>query len=132
MNSVLLVDDDAICNYLATKVLQKLGVEMEIHTAVNGKEALNLFNSYYQGSTPLPAVILLDLNMPIMDGFGFIEAFRRLDLPRKDEVRIIILSSSTDPADVEKAKTLGVNKFLSKPLREDLLRDALNLDPALP
>lgn len=131
MSSVLLVEDDFICNFLTTKTLEKLGIVKEIHTANNGQQALDLFNGYFQGSTPLPAFILLDLNMPILDGFGFIEAFRSLNMPGKDDVQIIILSSSANPSDVERAKKLGITRFLAKPLQEDMLRDALNLNVAM-
>jgi CheY-like chemotaxis protein len=123
--SVLLVDDDNIFNFLGTKLLQRWGIANEIHTAGNGKEALDLLNRYYMGSSSLPDVILLDLNMPVMDGFSFIEAFKKLNLPRKEKVSIIILTSSQDPRDMARAKNMGITHFLSKPLTEEALLNAL-------
>jgi CheY-like chemotaxis protein len=125
MKNVLLVDDDQIFNFLSTKTLERMGVAEEIHVALNGEEALALLNNYYQGSLSLPDVILLDLNMPIMDGFGFLEAFKRLSLPRMDRIKIVIVSSSQDPRDIEKARELGVVHYLSKPLTEEKLRSVL-------
>jgi len=92
---------------------------------LNGKEAIDLFNSYYQESRQLPDIVLLDLNMPIMDGFGFLEAFKRLPSPDKENVKIIVVTSSQDPNDISRAKELGIKQYLTKPLMEDTLRAAL-------
>ena len=125
MKNVLVVDDDEIFNFLSKKTLQKMGVAKEIHTALNGREALDLFNNYYQGSLPAPDVILLDLNMPILDGFGFLEAFKKLKIPNKENIRIIVVSSSQDPNDIRRSKELGAAEYISKPLTENTLRQAL-------
>jgi CheY-like chemotaxis protein len=126
MKSILLVDDDHICNFLMGKTLERMGVAREIHTASNGQEAITLLNEYYQGSQALPDVILLDLNMPIMDGFGFLEAFKKLHQIDKDNVKIIIVTSSQDPQDISKAKLMGIDHYLSKPVLEENLRALLS------
>lgn len=125
MKNILLVDDDSIFNFLSTKLLQRSGIAGEIHTAENGKQALDLLNSYYAGNTSLPDVILLDLNMPVMDGFSFLEAFKRLKFPRKEKVSIVIVTSSSDARDMARAKQMGVTHYLTKPLTEESLRKAL-------
>lgn len=125
MKNVLLVDDDNIVNFINTKMLQHSGIASEIHTALNGEQALDLLNNYYTGTSSLPDVILLDLNMPVMDGFSFLDAFKRITLPRKENVSIIIVSSSSNPKDKDKAKEMGVTHFLTKPLSEESLRAAL-------
>ncbi|MCD9017010.1 response regulator [Parachryseolinea silvisoli] len=127
MKRVLLVDDDSIFNFLSSKTLQRMGLASDIHMAVNGAEALQLFNDYYQGAKALPDVILLDLNMPIMNGFGFLEAFRRLRIPGKEHVKIFIVSSSDNPGDRQRAKELGADYYLTKPLQEQSLRLALEM-----
>jgi CheY-like chemotaxis protein len=127
MKNVLLVDDDNVFNFLSTKTLRQMGVVNEIHTALNGREAINLLNNYYMGTYSAPDVILLDLNMPILDGFGFLEAFERLNMPNKEKITVIIVTSSGDPKDVEKAKQLGVKHYLTKPLSEEKLRAVLQL-----
>lgn len=126
MKNVLLVDDDSVFQMLGKKVLDRLGFyPEEVHTALNGKQALDLFNDYYSGTKSLPDVILLDLNMPVMDGFAFLEAFRRLTLPNKDKVKIVIVTSSFNPNDMQRAKALGAHEYLQKPLREEQLKSIL-------
>jgi CheY-like chemotaxis protein len=126
MKNVLLVDDDDIFNFLNKKTIQKLGLASEIHTVVNGQDAINLINKYFQKSLMIPDIILLDINMPIMDGFGFIEAFNKLSLPGIEKVKIIIVSSSDNPDDIDRAKKLGVSQFLTKPISHLQLMEALN------
>lgn len=122
---VLLVDDDTIANFLTRKILEEINLASEIHTAMNGKEALHLFNSYYAGDHSLPDIILLDLNMPIMDGFEFLEAFQHLNLPKKDTVKIIIVTSSFSAQDKARAEGLGISQFLNKPLTPEGLLEAI-------
>jgi CheY-like chemotaxis protein len=123
--NILLVDDDEIFNFLNRRTLEGLGMTNDIHTALNGQEALKLFNEYSMGSKALPDIVLLDLNMPIMDGFQFIEMLGKLDIPRKEAVKIIIVTSSQDPKDVLRAQKLGIEYFLTKPITEDDIRGAL-------
>jgi CheY-like chemotaxis protein len=125
MKDILLVDDDQICNLISSKTLEKLGFVDEVHTALNGKEAINLFNDHYMTSQSLPDLILLDLNMPIMNGFEFLEALQKLNLPQIERVKIIIVTSSQNPEDVKRAKALGINLFMSKPVTATKLTDAL-------
>ena len=125
--NVLLIDDDRIFNLLNKKTLERMSMVDEIHIALNGKEALDLINDYFQGSRTMPDIILLDLNMPIMDGFGFIEAFQRLQVNGKHNVRIVIVSSSQDPKDIERAKAFGIKDYLTKPVTEQQLWKALGI-----
>jgi CheY-like chemotaxis protein len=125
LKNVLIVDDDSVFTILNKRILQRTGLAREIHTAENGQEALDLINSYYSGSTSFPDIILLDLNMPIMDGFGFIEAFQRITFARKNLAKIIVVSSSEDPRDIEKALKMGASHYLTKPVSENSLRAAL-------
>ena len=122
--NVLLVDDDYIFNFLNQAILERIGVTNEIYTALNGKEALGLLG-YSASPRFVPDVILLDLNMPIMDGFTFLEAFRKLNMPHKENVTIIIVTSSEDPKDIIKAKEMGVEHYLPKPISEADLRKVL-------
>jgi CheY-like chemotaxis protein len=75
MKNVLLVDDDVVFTFLNKKIIKSLDFINEIDIAQNGFQAIQLLQKYIQNSKPLPDIILLDLNMPIMDGFGFLQAF---------------------------------------------------------
>lgn len=125
--NVLLVDDDHIFNYLNQRIIQKMGFTDEIHSARNGQEAIELLNQYLTGTTALPDIIFLDLNMPVMDGFAFLEAFKRMNMPGKEKISIIIVTSSQDPKDIQRAKDLGVDHYLSKPITEEGIKTALAL-----
>lgn len=119
MKNVLLVDDDVVFTFLNKKVIGSLDFVNEIDTAQNGQQAIDLLNRYSEIARRLPDIILLDLNMPIMDGFGFLEAFKDLNLPSKDKMKIIIVTSSIHPEDIQRAKDYGVTSYLTKPLREE-------------
>src|SRR6185369_3705445 len=99
---ILLVDDDSVFHFIHTKILQNLGLT-EISTANNGEEALQFIDGHVSENRPLPNVIFVDLDMPILDGFGFIEAFKKLIIPQKERVQIAILSSSFNPRDLSRA-----------------------------
>jgi CheY-like chemotaxis protein len=121
MKNFLLIDDDEIFNFITIKSLEHLGIAQEVHRALNGRDALNLINDYFIGAASIPDVILVDLNMPVMDGFGFIEAFKRLNQPRLDQVKIIVVSSSQDPLDIMRIAALGIKHYVCKPVSEEKL-----------
>lgn len=125
MKRILLVDDDKICNFIAESTLNRLGVAKEVHSALNGQEALDLFNGYFQGEVAVPDIIFLDLNMPIMDGFQFIDAFKKLDFPKKENILIVILTSSMNPQDIQQAKSLGIDHYMAKPINEEKIMTLL-------
>jgi CheY-like chemotaxis protein len=118
MKRVLLVDDDPTCNFLCTKFLDTLGT-IETSVALNGQQALDFLMDQKRHS--LPDIILLDLNMPVMDGFEFLHAFRQLRIPGQSKVEIVILSSSDDPVDIRKAGEMGINHYITKPVSADKL-----------
>ena|ERR1041385_1362825 len=114
--SVLLVDDNSIDTMINEKIITSLGLFKEVHKASDGNRALKIFNHYQNGTAQIPDIILLDLNMPVMDGFTFIQAFQSLNFPRKENVLIVIVTSSDNPSDVKLAKNMGIKYYLTKPL----------------
>lgn len=125
MKNVLLVDDDKVFNFLNAKVVEHTGLAEIMDTVFNGKQAIDLLNNYSLGSKALPDIIFLDLNMPVMNGFEFLEEFRKIELPGKDRVRVVVLSSSVNPKEIEKARQLGADHYLSKPLKKESLLDVM-------
>lgn len=131
MKNVLLVDDDSIFNLLNTKAIQRTGIPVVIHTAQSGLEAITLINEYFEHSRSLPEIIFLDINMPIMDGFSFIQAFSHLPIPGIREVKIVMVTSSDSPKDKDRARALGISTFLTKPITEVDIRDILSIEKSI-
>jgi CheY-like chemotaxis protein len=117
--NILLVDDNIIDTLINEKIISSMGLFKEVHKAGDGEQALKIFNQFQSGIAEVPDIILLDLNMPIMDGFGFIQAFQSLTFPRKENVLIIIVTSSNNPSDMKLAQSLGVKYYLTKPLTQE-------------
>ena len=120
--NILLVDDDSIANFLIEKIVQSTGLAKNISKALNGREALQIFQTSSSGSLALPDVVLLDLNMPIMNGFEFLQAYNNLQFEEKDNVLIILVTSSNNPMDIERAKQLGIKYYLTKPISADTIK----------
>jgi len=116
--AVLLVDDDQTTNYLNRLLLEKLAVADHILVAHDGREALDLLATYCQPSTPqCPRLILLDVNMPGMNGIQFLEAYRQLPIATQNTIIIVMLTTSLHPRDVQRVQELDtVSGFVSKPL----------------
>lgn len=114
---VLLIDDDDIINFLNRKLIEKSEIAENVRVLKNGLEGINYFSLLCQLDA-CPELIFLDLNMPIMNGFQFLEACRELPYKSKVNTKIIVLSSSEDPNDIKKAHALGCDDYLSKPLNK--------------
>lgn len=124
---VLCVDDDPITLMLCKMVISKSTFASEIITAQNGEAALNYFDEIIRSKeiTTYPQLIFLDLNMPVMGGWEFLEAFcqKEYETIFKD-TKIIVLSSTIDPQDIKRAKSYPmVLDFLSKPITKEILED---------
>jgi CheY-like chemotaxis protein len=130
LDSILLIDDDYASNYLSRLLLEDIGVVDQLHVASNGKEALQLLSdlraSAGNDGSYLPDLILLDVNMPVMSGFEFIESYLQLNDPSGKQTRIVMLTSSDYTRDVEKARKYGIHEYITKPLTEESLTDLLN------
>ena len=121
LKSVLLIDDDAISNFLNTRLLREMNVAEEINVSLNGEEALQFLINLKAANRPLPELILLDINMPVMNGFEFLQAFREVADEDEHPV-IIILTTSTNMRDFEQLQNYKeVEIYLSKPLTEENL-----------
>ena len=130
--NILLVDDDKIFNFLSEKTIASLGLANEIHFALNGKEALEILTLCKYGEMQKPDIIFLDLNMPIMNGYEFIEAFAAMDLPDKHLITIVILTSSADPRDLDLAKEMGIKYYFNKPLSKEEIKKMIGLEFSYP
>ncbi|NRT12606.1 response regulator [Flavobacterium sp. 14A] len=123
LNTILFVDDDPITLMLCKKVISKAAFSDQIITAKNGEEALFLFENLLLNPTkPLPELIFLDLNMPVMGGWEFLELFSKPIYKQFHDIKVIVLSSTIDPEDLEKTKEFPmVMDFLPKPISLTML-----------
>ena len=126
LTCALLVDDDQTNNYLNKLLLSRLQITDNLLVALNGQEALTLVETHCQDASPsCPALILLDVKMPVMNGFEFLEAYEQLPLPQKHAIIIVMLTTSLHPQDMERVQNLHVNGFLSKPLTKEKIEGIL-------
>ena len=129
LDKILCVDDDPITLMLCRKVVEKVEFAKEIVTAKNGAEAIEYFDRLLsekkvKDSSEYPKLVLLDLNMPVMDGWEFLQTYMSRDYQNVfTSTRFIVLSSSIDPFDINKAKTYPVIGFLSKPITKEMLEN---------
>jgi CheY-like chemotaxis protein len=127
LDTILCVDDDPITLMLCKMVINKAAFSKEIITAKNGEEALNYFKTLNQQTPESPSkkepqLIFLDLNMPVMGGWEFLETFNTKEYSDYNTINVIILSSTIDPDDLEKSKKYPmVLDFLSKPISKEIL-----------
>lgn len=119
--NILIVDDDSVSHLLIKKKIASLCWIDRIDSTYNGREAIQLLEAGCNGLARLPDLILLDLNMPVMNGFEFIESFNTMECMRRVPVVIAVLSSSDWPEDKRRVEALGVRHFLSKPLAGETL-----------
>lgn len=125
---ILLVDDDPTTNYINRRLLEKLDIAHKLLVAQDGVEALNLLNEHCpQLAGKCPVLVLLDMKMPVMDGFSFLEAYQQLPAAQQQNILVVMLSTSLHPQDVHRAQELPVAAFLSKPLTNEKVRHLLAL-----
>ncbi len=122
-NSTLLIDDDTITNHLSKRLLEKFNIANGIFTVPNGEEALKFIVNYDPDFNSCPELIFLDINMPVMDGFRFLDMYKDLIFLNKDNVIIVMLTNSASETDIRKCKSFGVEYFLNKPLTEQKLNE---------
>ncbi len=118
LQTVLLVDDDNACNFFNRRLLKNKHSITQVQDARNGRDALAIIKQAAEANQPLPNLIFLDLNMPVMSGWEFLNEFKKLPDAVKQQVVIIILSSSINPDDKARAKTYAEvaayeNKYLN-------------------
>jgi CheY-like chemotaxis protein len=119
--SVLLVDDNSTSNFLHELLLTKLGLTEHIAVAENGAEALALLARAYAApaSMPYPALILLDVNMPVMGGAAFLAAYQQLPEAQQQASVVILLTTTVHEGELQKLRQLPVAGLVNKPLNRE-------------
>jgi CheY-like chemotaxis protein len=113
--NLLVIDDDDINIFIIKKIVEKTGYEAVMVAKTNGQLAIDYLNELQDNGQPFPHLILIDINMPVLNGWEFLEAYEKLGV--KDDIDMYMLSSSVYENDIDKAKTYKTVKgFISKPL----------------
>ena len=119
---VLLIDDDKVTNFYNKRVVSKLDNFEEVNAVTNGQMALDYLNDSKNGLCKKPDLIFLDINMPAMDGWEFIEEYKKLDTTFTSSIKIVMLTTSNNPDDYKRSLTIeSVDDYINKPLSTDLL-----------
>lgn len=118
MNSkidLLVIDDDDINIFIIKKIVEKTGYNINMVSKTNGQLAIDHLKTILENNETFPQLILIDINMPVLNGWEFLEAYDNLNITQR--VDLYMLSSSVYENDIEKAKTYKkVKGFISKPL----------------
>lgn len=110
--SILLIEDDELDVISVKRTLSKLELEYELFVSYNGKEAIDFLNS--KTDDDLPEVILLDLNMPRMNGVEFLHHIRGYE--RFKDLKVFVMTTSNETSDREKTQELGISGYIIKPM----------------
>lgn len=120
LSSILLVDDDETANFLSRLVLRRTGIPEHVLVAENGQQALHLLATSCTPHNPqCPDLILLDVNMPVMNGLEFLAAYQQLPLAQQRAIVIVLLTSTALPRDIAQLQGLPVAGMIEKPLTVD-------------
>ncbi|GAB4409586.1 MAG: response regulator [Bacteroidia bacterium] len=119
----MLVDDNEIDNIINEKIIEANSFAEKILVFQTGQEALDFLRDNQDDADELPEIVFLDINMPIMDGFQFLEDFEKFSSTVLEKCKIIMLSSSISPRDIDRAASSRyVKKYLNKPLNARYLQ----------
>lgn len=130
-HAVMLIDDNEIDNLINQKMIEAANITDHIFTHTGAKSAIEFLKNLEKIEGPavnvLPDIIFLDIDMPLMDGFQFLDEFEKLNDATKEKCNIVMLTSSINPQDVNKSKKYTyVKKYINKPLTQENL-EKLNI-----
>lgn len=127
LSSVLLIDDDKTTNYLNKLLLMRMGAAQQVLVAENGEQGLRTLAEacHVPTSSTCPRLIFLDMNMPVLNGLGFLETYAQIPLEQRPHLVIVMLTTSLNPSDQARVEQLPIAGFLTKPLTKEKVEAVL-------
>ncbi len=128
LKRVLLVDDCEATNFLHTMLIEEYGCAENVVVKLNGREALDYLITEEEGAFPQPELVFLDINMPVMNGWEFLEEYESLEVGQRAGAVVVMLTTSLNPGDRIKAEAhSGIKSFETKPLSLEKIDEVLKL-----
>jgi CheY-like chemotaxis protein len=121
LERTLIVEDDSTTAFITRMLIKDLNVSDHVEIASNGEEALKILKN-----GKIPELILLDLNMPVMDGYEFLESFYASCKNIADQTKIVLLAASYKKGDKAMADQYNISELIEKPLTEDKMINIIN------
>lgn len=124
LDCILLIDDDHVTNFIHTKAISRSQVKVHVQVAETAQAGLDFISAARtaEDQLPRPGIILLDINMPGIDGWGFLEKYKKLPEVSKAQIIIVMLTTSLNPDDEARARQHSqVLRFMTKPLKPDMI-----------
>lgn len=126
LKKILLIDDDTINNFIVINKLKNIGLVENTVSVLNGQEGIDYLQKCILENSDFPELILLDINMPILDGWGFLEEFSKIEKTYQNKTSIYMVSSSVYNEDIERSKKYSsIKMFISKPLVRERLNEII-------
>ena len=121
-----IVDDDDVYQFTIKKTIESLNLAKSIIAFSDGEEALNFMIENLNKDEELPDIILLDINMPIMDGFQFMEEYIMIKPRLNKKITIYMVSSSVDQADIDRANKISdISDYIIKPIKPGKIKSII-------
>ncbi|MBV7531501.1 response regulator [Chitinophaga sp. sic0106] len=122
IDMIFIVDDDPIHQQIAKIMIERQGISTNIRVFSDAQDVLDYFRENTNVAAALPDLILLDLNMPVMDGWEFLEEYATFQAELPKSIKIFVLTSSIDEKDKERVRSYSfVSGYLTKPLSKEII-----------
>ncbi|HTD99464.1 MAG TPA: response regulator [Mucilaginibacter sp.] len=127
MSKLILIDDDVIYHRIAQVMLKEYGPVDEVVSSTDGKATLQYLIENRANNDNLPDYIFVDINMPVYNGWDFLNGYKKIRKSLQKAIRVYVVSSSIDPNDIKRSKRYAfVKSFIVKPLRREFLQALLD------
>ncbi|RAJ11570.1 response regulator [Arenibacter echinorum] len=128
--SFFLIDDDEIFQFIMKNTIAEISPDIKIKFFSDGEKGMDFLKQNLGAATNLPDIILLDVNMPFMDGWEFLKEYKSLQTQIKKDINIYLLTSSNNPNDIAMAREISeLSGYLVKPISKEGIKSLISHFP---